>query len=181
MKYIFDFDDVIFQTTRRRKEFIFPFLEKKGIPISELENYYKNERTKNFSLKSLLAHFSLSVELYEELMSNSMEFANKELIELIKKLGKDNCYIVTYGENEFQLDKIKSIGVDVLFSAITTTSGQSKNEPIEKICEKHKDETVIFVDDKIKHFEDLDMNKCPNLKTILFDEQGLDKLKLVIQ
>ena len=44
-----------------------------------------------------------------------------------------------------------------------------KRELIEKICAEYKDEPILFIDDKIKHFEDLDFKKCPNLKTILYD------------
>jgi len=182
MKYIFDFDDVIFQTTRRRKEFIYPFLEKLGISMNEIDEYYKKERGQNFSMKNLLKNFSLpEEEMYEKIMHNSEEFANKKLISVIKKLGKENCYIITYGDDEFQLDKIKRIGIEKLFSKIIVVSKDEKKKIIENICKKHKDEKVLFVDDKIKHFKNIDFKKHPNLKGILYDERGLEKIKAEIK
>ena len=100
---------------------------------------------------------------------------NTELIETVKKLGKENCFIVTNGEQEFNHDKILRIGLQDLFyeQNIFIVLG-SKKEIIEKICAKHKNEKVIFIDDKAKHFEDLDFTKCPNLKTILYTGQKLE-------
>jgi len=180
MKYIFDFDDVIFQTTRRSKEYLYPFLEKLGIVHDEIEKYYTKTRGQNFSMKKLLTHFFSGEELYEKAMKDYDKFVNKELINIIKTLGKENCFVITYGDEEFQLDKIKRIGVENLFSKIFVVVVDEKREIIEKICTQYKNEKVIFIDDKVKHFENLDLVKFPNLKPILFDEQGLEKLKAEI-
>lgn len=180
MKYIFDFDDVLFYTTKHRKEHLYSFFEKLGVLLREIEEYYIIARQQSFSVKKMLKHFSLEEELYEKAMEGSEKFANTELIDLVKKIGKENCLLVTYGEEEFQLDKIKRIGIGSLFSEITTLSIDDKKEIVEKICEKYKDETVLLIDDKIKHLENLDFAKCPNLKTIFYDEHGLEKLKMEI-
>src|SRR3989338_617731 len=45
----------------------------------------------------------------------------------------------------------------------------------------YEKKTVVFVDDKAKYFENLDFEKYPNLKTILYDDQGLEKLKREIK
>lgn len=173
MKYIFDFDDVLLQTTRHRKEHMFSVLEKAGIPRPELEKYYSEARKSKFSLKILLDHFSLKEDLYEEIMNDVVNFLNVKLIEIIKKLGKDNCYIVTYGEFEYQLDKIKRSKIDNLFSQIITVSS-NKKEAVEGICLEHASEQVFFVDDKAKYFEDINLIKYPNLKTIVYNGQKLD-------
>ena len=94
---------------------------------------------------------------------------------IIKKLGKENCYIVTLGNEEFQRDKIKRAGIESLFFKIVVVWG-SKKEAVEKICAKHINEKVIFIDDKAKYFEDLDFKKYPNLKTILYNERGFEKV-----
>ena len=106
MKYIFDFDDVLFYTTRRRNEFLYPFLKKMGISRKALDSFYEKTRGNHFSMKKLLAHFSLGEDLYEKTMEEIEKFANSELIEIVKKIGKDNCYILTYGDEEFQLEKM---------------------------------------------------------------------------
>ena len=178
MKFIFDFDDVLFNTSKNPKnmrEHIYSILEKTGVPFNLAKEYIEKERWNQFSLKKMLAHFSLKEELYKEIMHESKNFVNKELLEIIKKIGKSNCYIVSYGDEEFKLDKINRSAIAPLFSEILIVQ-DNKKDAIEKICAKHKDEKVIFIDDKARHFEDLDFQKYPNLQTILFDEQGLQKL-----
>ena len=107
-------------------------------------------------------------------MVNSKNFSNEELFKIIRKIGKDNCYIITYGNKEFNLDKITRSGAGDLFHKrnVFIVSG-SKKDIIEKICDKHKDEEVIFIDDKAYHFKDLDFKKYPNLRTILYTGQNL--------
>ena len=175
-KFIFDFDDVIFYATKRRDEHIYPKLRKMGINQSSIDKYYESSRNNLFSMKSLLDHFSLSKDAYDEVMGEIKSFRNEKLVEIIEKIGKENCYIVTYGDTEFQLDKITKIEIRHLFSEIFVVSG-SKKEAVEKIAKKHEEEDVIFIDDRIRNFEDLDFVKYPNLKTILYDEKGLEKLE----
>lgn len=175
MKFIFDFDDVLFHNTKLFKEHMYMCLEKAGIFRAEAEKYYKEVRVNEFWLKELMAHFSLKESFDEELLSESKNFVNKELVKIIKKLGRLNCYIVTQGGEKWQKDKIKKVDIEPLFSDVITV-WESKKEAVEKICAKYKNEDVVFIDDKVKHFENLDFKKYPNLKTILYDEQGLEKL-----
>jgi HAD superfamily hydrolase (TIGR01509 family) len=179
MKFIFDFDDVLFHTTSKFKKHKDAILAKAGLPLNLSREYSEKERWNLFSLKKMLAHFSISPKLYEKIMEESKNYVNKELLEIIKKIGKSNCYLVTYGDEEFQKDKIKRTDVSPFFSEIIIVS-DSKKEAIEKICAKYKNEKVVFIDDKAKHFENLDFKKCPNLKTILYDEKGLEKLRSIL-
>ena len=66
-----------------------------------------------------------------------------------------------------------------MFSEIIVVPDSKKNV-VERIAAVHKNEEVVFIDDKISHFEDLDFEKYPNLKTILYDEKGLEKVKEII-
>src|SRR5258706_11472479 len=109
MKYIFDFDDVIFETTPKFKE--------------------------------RLANTQNQKHLYQKLMQESPNFINQEILKLIKKIGKENCYMVTYGDKEFQEEKINRSGVKDLFSEIFIVQ-DGKKEAVEKICAKHQDESV---------------------------------------
>ncbi len=187
MKFIFDFDDVLFNT-RKFKEQIYLSVEKIGIPRAVEEECYKEFRKYAFSLKKFLSYLfdkekkeNVSINgIYEEIMFDCKSFLSQELIEIVRKLGKENCYIVTSGDKKFQFDKIKRAGVESLFSEIVVVP-ESKKEEIEKLCVKYKNEKIIFVDDKIKFIEDLDTSKYPNLKIILYDEQGLEKLMAEIE
>ncbi len=183
MKFIFDFDDVLFHTNNINKfrGNIYSKLGKVGILPGLIKEYIERERESrnSFSLKKMLAYFSIPENFYEEIMGECKNFANKELIEVIKKIGKENCFLVSYGQQEYQQDKIKRAGIASFFSEIIIVLG-SKKEAVEKICAKYKDKEVIFVDDKAHHFKDLDFKKYPNLKTILYDEQGLSKLLSIL-
>ncbi len=179
MKYIFDFDNVLFHTSKHFKEHLFITLGEVGISRNSAQEYYNKEHWNQFSLKKMLAYLSVAEDLYEKIMNRNQFFLNKELLEIIRKMKSSDCYIVTYGDEEFQSDKIKRCGISHLFSEIIIVSG-SKKGAIEKLCAKHKYEQVIFIDDKAQHFEDLDFIKFPNLKTILYDENGMEKLKAKI-
>jgi hypothetical protein len=122
----------------------------------------------------MLKHFSIRRELYEEIMNKSQNFINKDVFKFIKKLKKDDCYIVTYGDTEFNKDKIIYSGAFDLFNPENIfIVGESKKEAVEKICAKHKDEQIIFIDDKEKEFRDLNFIKCRNLKTVLYTGQDI--------
>ena len=165
-------------------------LEQAGIPSSVAEQHYKEIRATRvpFSLKKFLS-FVFTCEnltkvvvqdVYEKIMQICPSFLNSELLEIVRKLGKNNCYIVTNGDEDFQKDKIEKSGITPFFYEIYITPG-NKKDIIEKICIKNKDEKIIFVDNKEEFFIDLNMNICKNLKTLLYDEQGLNKLKKEIQ
>jgi FMN phosphatase YigB (HAD superfamily) len=180
MKFIFDFDDVLFHNTKVLKPYMYARFEEAGIPRSIVEPYYNEiKKTSKFWLKDLLTHFSLKESLYEEILEESKNIVNLELIDMVKKLGKDNCYILSHGGEEYQLEKIKRAGIFPLFKEVIVIFDK-KTKKIEEICERHQDEEVFFIDDKAHHFDGLDPIKCKNLKTILFDENGPEKLKAII-
>ncbi|KKR62691.1 hypothetical protein A2643_04030 [Candidatus Nomurabacteria bacterium RIFCSPHIGHO2_01_FULL_39_220] len=174
MKFIFDFDSVLFNTKEFLKH-LYACVERAGVPKEIAQEYYKKVGGTQFSLKKLLIYLSIRENLHEEILSKSKSFINQELLKTVQKLGKENCYIVTHANEEWQINKIKSTGLESFFSDIIIVAG-SKKEAVEKICAKYKDEKVIFIDEKAKYFEDLDFVKYPNLKTVLYDEKGLEKL-----
>ncbi|KKQ12279.1 MAG: hypothetical protein US26_C0013G0003 [Candidatus Nomurabacteria bacterium GW2011_GWE1_36_71] len=183
IKIIFDFDDVLFDNTKQLKTRMYSCLEKNGISKDVAEKYYKEVREAEFYLKDfiskLLIRHNISKvsqgDIYEEIMCKCKDFVNKDLLGIVNNLGKSNCYIVSNGEKDFQKDKINRSGIYSLFSEVNIVP-KSKKDNIERICSENKDSRIIFIDDKPKFFNDLDMERCKNLKTILFDENGLEKL-----
>ncbi len=185
MKFIFDFDDVLFNTGEL-KERTYACLRKIGVPRELSEGYYKKIRHIPFSLKKFIKHLldqnhiQKNVnDIYEEIMSDIQNLVNVPLIDLIKKIGKENCFVVTYGEYDYNFAKLQRSGITPFFKDLHIVQG-TKKEIVEKICKDYKDEKIFFIDDMAKHFKDLDMSKCPNLKTILYDETGLEKLKAIL-
>lgn len=187
IKLIFDFDDVLFDNTKQLKERIYSCLEKSGISRHVSEKYYKEVREHEFSLKDFISNLLIKQKikkvspdkLHEEIMSKCKDFVNQDLLKIIRKIGKQNCFIISKGGKDHQLNKIKKSNLYSLFTEINIVS-KSKKEIVERICSENKDSQIIFIDDKAKFFEDLDMKKCKNLKTILFDENGLENLMLEI-
>ena len=185
MKVIFDFDDVLFNA-KGFKDAIFSMLTKRG--YEEVSEKYKRRRedTTPFSLYSFIRTITAETseanvtELYDEIMSTCSTFINHEVAALIQHLGKENCYIVTHGDEVFQVDKIKeSIGVDAVREVFVVPD--KKRETIAMLCKRHADEPVIFVDDKIGFVNDIPMSEeCQNLKTVLFNENGLATLEAEI-
>lgn len=170
MKIIFDFDDVLFKTSEL-KIHIFAVLGKYGVSNGAL--LYEDERKTElpFSLKRFLykvskQHPEIKMEIdnvYEEIMENCQNLVNKEAVILMQQLGKENCFIVTNGDQEFQKDKIVRTSLDKLAQRIKIVSG-SKKEEIESLCEEFMNEQVIFVDDKSKFFKDI--KEMDNLTTV---------------
>jgi hypothetical protein len=52
--------------------------------------------------------FKKNVEtIYDEMMNSCPHFVNSHVLEVMKQLGKEHCYIVTHGDARFQRDKIQ--------------------------------------------------------------------------
>lgn len=173
MKVIFDFDDTIF-SSKEFKDVLFSGLEKFSISYDTLSSYYFKNRDsftnpKNFYLSFILdnkmniTHNQLD-EVVLGLFVGLKRFLNQELIDIIKKLGAENCFIVSVGEKDFQLSKIKGCEIEELFGEIHIV-GENKNETIEELMSKFKGEDFIFLDDKLEHTE--------RAKEIINNEQKL--------
>ena len=186
MKIIFDFDDVLFKASDF-KQVIFDTLKRFGINDGNL--LYEGERKTGipFTLKRFLYRvFEQNPEVqvdtdavYEEIMNTCKDLSNQEIIQTITKIGKDNCYIVSNGDSEYQYDKITRVGLDKLVAKIIIVPG-TKNMEIQRICNEFPHEEVIFVDDKSIYFDDINREACPNLTTVTYDEHGQANLEAKI-
>lgn len=181
VKVIFDFDDVLFDTAHF-KEHMFNIFEQKGY-IDVKSRYQEVRSTKApFSLTGFIALICKDAdkvkhnELYEEIMAMCDELVNKDTTAFMSRLKEEDCFIVTQGDEEFQRDKIRrSLGEKYL--SHTTVVASSKRESIKALCKKYEDGKVVFVDDKIEVLDDLDTLANKNLRTVLFDARGLERLK----
>src|SRR3989338_528590 len=144
-KYIFDFDDVLFFNTEKFKKYMYKCFEDVGVDYDTVKKYYKIEREKGWVLYNLV----ISVLEGENITTVSKE-------ELADKIMK-----------EYQLEKVHRTGLGALFTEIFVVQ-DTKKGPVEMICKKFKDDEVVFVDDKEKRFADLDFEKYPNLRKVLY-------------
>jgi len=174
-KYIFDFDDVLFFNTQKFKKHMYQCFEEIGVPYDTVKMYYKIEKEKGWVLQNLVksilkGEHITSVngdEFSEKIMIECKNYINHELIGLIEQLEVENCYMVTHGVKEYQLEKVDRTGLGSLFSEIYVVQ-DTKKGPVEMICEQFKDDEVVFIDDKEKRFADLDFKKYPNLRKVLY-------------
>ena len=174
-KYIFDFDDVLFLNTEKFKKHMYQCFDGVGVDYDTVKRYYQIEKEKGWVLQNLVEAIlngenisTVSKEdLSEKIMQECKNFVNTDLVDKIKLLNKEDCYMVTHGIQEYQLEKVHRTGVGPLFNQIFTVL-DTKKGPIEMICEQFKDHEVIFVDDKEKRFADLDFEKHSNLRKVLY-------------
>ncbi len=182
MKYIFDFDDILFNNTAQFKPHMFKLLAEAGAPEADARVYYQKVRAKEFSLRdfitTLLTRYGITNitpgALYEDIMRECHNFLNLELMEEIKKIGKENCYIVSNGENDFNWDKIRYSGVLEFFDIKNVhVVPDTKKFKIKEICDANKNSDVIFIDDKVQFTRDTSLKDCPNLTTIMYRGEKL--------
>jgi FMN phosphatase YigB (HAD superfamily) len=183
-KYIFDFDDVLFLNTEKFKKHMYACFENVGVRYETVKKYYRVEKEKGWVLRNLVnsvlaGEKMASVngdELTEKIMSECKNCINHELVERIRELDVEDCYMVTHGVEEYQLEKVERTGLGALFTKISVVQGTKKG-PVEMICEQFRDEEVVFVDDKEERFSDLDFKKYPNLRKVLYlGPQSIDEI-----
>ena len=183
-KYIFDFDDVLFFNTEKFKKHMYKCFEDIGVSYDTVKQYYKIEIEKGWVLGNLVASVLngenvtsiRSDELTEKIMMECKNFVNNELIDRIKQLDTEDCYVVTHGVTEYQLEKLQRTNLEPLFVKVFLVE-DTKKGPVEMICEQFKNDTVVFVDDKEKRFADLDFEKYPNLKKVLYvGRESIDEI-----
>jgi hypothetical protein len=184
MKVVLDFDDVIFNTNAF-KELMFFYLAERGIRNAKEAYEQMRQREEVFSVIRYLDELGIKEEerdeVYEGIMTPCVWLVNKEVIALMEQIGKENIFILSQGDEAFQREKIeRAVGDKVLGSHIAIVP-ESKTEELMRICEMYKDEDVIFADDKLKFLNALPATDIPNLKTVLFNEKGLQTLRAEIE
>jgi hypothetical protein len=171
MKYIFDFDDVILENTKKLKPYIFGALfHQYGITEEESRAEYAKLSNEEFSTKKFIRGLfakhgipeSEISDIYQRIISSCKAFLNTEMLLLIESLGRENCYLVTNGEREWQEDKLAVTEVRKYFKESNIVTGSKKNE-ISRICLENRTEKVLFIDDKQKHLDEVDSKELPNL------------------
>lgn len=187
MKLVLDFDDVLFKT-KEMKEFFVRMLENKGVGRNITEQLYAKHRGTGipFSLKRFLWTVSIREDIpeigthvfYEEILKACPLFTNQPVVKLVSSLGAENMYILTHGDEEYQMEKIiKTVGRHFAKEIIIVTG--SKKEKLAAICDAHPDEEIIFVEDQEHVLKEIEERK--NLTTILFDYQGISHLEKALK
>lgn len=189
MKVIFDFDDVLF-STKDFKEILFSGMGKFGIPKRQLSDFYLASTESFNNPKSFYASFILKNkinvsereldEVVGALFVGLDRLLNQELIKVIKELGVENCFIVSMGNNEFQMNKIKGCNIEGFFNEIHIVD-EEKNSVIEKLMDKFNDDHFVFIDNDLGNIEKVKKIKRgrQRLHTISFPHEVEKFMELV--
>lgn len=189
MKIIFDFDDVIFDS-HAFKQKIFSGLVSSGIPSDIIKDLYISHRSafspftlyKDAAEKSGLKISEKSLKnAVTALVQNVDSYIDVRIIELIKRIGKDNCFVVTAGDKDFQKLKVEASLGGVVVPSHCFYVGHKKSEALIQICEKYKDESIIFVDDKSRYMDEANSLHLKNLHPILYRHDGFEQLSQKIK
>lgn len=189
MKIIFDFDDVIFDSNAFKQR-IFSGLVSSGIPSDVIKDLYIGHRA-TFSPAVLYreAVEKNGLKISEKSINNAVNnlvqnidsYIDHRIISLIDSFGKENCFIVTAGDKDFQKMKVSASLSDVVFDEHCFFVEKKKSEVLKSICEKYKDEPVIFVDDKSRYMDEANSLNIQNLHPVLYRHDGFDVLSLKIK
>lgn len=185
MKLILDFDDVIFDT-KSFKTKVFSGLVSSGISAENVESIYQTQRS-SFNIATLykevirFAGIAMSQEELEKkigvVLQDLHNYVDERLIQMINNIGKENCYILTAGEGEFQKQKLLYSGIlSLIPNEQIIIVGSDKKESLRLVCSLYPNEPIIFADDKEINIQDAQSLGILNLFAVQYDERGFEKL-----
>lgn len=167
MNYYLDFDYTLFDTYLFREE-LYKILEKNGLDKTYLKitPEMKTNKQKLLNIKEIFRTLSESkniplnnfLEPLEELYSKCNQFVYEDTIEFLKYLRarKNKLYILTWGEKEFQKEKIKASKLYDYFDEIIYAENLKYTLNIDY-------ENGIFIDDSVRDLEGLYEKKAKQL------------------
>lgn len=159
MNYYLDFDYTLFDTYKFREE-LYEILEKNNLDKSylTLTPELKTNGQKLLNIKELFRNLSdlknipISnfLEPLEELYKKGHKFVYDDSVEFLKYLkSKENqIYLLTWGEREYQKEKIKASKLDIYFDEIIFAERLKYTLDIDY-------ENGIFIDDSVRDLEEL--------------------------
>lgn len=174
MKIFLDFDDVIFNTKRLSSDFKNLFFQS-GISEDTFKKYYYNEDNSYdpwAQIKKIQAESGKDLSGLEKsisgLVGNLTDYVFDDFWDFSKKIGKENIFILSYGDVNFQTLKIKNSETDRYANMLDIVEGL-KSEAIKNALPKihlAEKEAIYFIDDRVGFLEEV-KKEIPQIKTIL--------------
>lgn len=160
MDYYLDFDYTLFDTYKFRQS-LYEILEKNGLDKTYLELTLesKSEKPKLLNIRNLFKKISEIKKIpeenligpLEELYSKGDRFIYDDTIEFLNylKIKKHKLHILTWGEKEYQKEKLKASKIYDYFDEIIIT------EKLKYELDSIEYSNGIFIDDSIRDLEGL--------------------------
>lgn len=169
MKIFFDFDDFFLDTENGLVPETFErYASLTGATLEEVYETYKQ-----FSRAKAESGECYAIEVHLEYLRKYADFDFEEILrkmklflsdtrrylypgteEFLRKLRKENAFLLTYGDDEFQMMKVSGSGIEGFFQRVFVTQG----DKIEEIAKLRKelgisaDETVVLSDNRCEYF-----------------------------
>jgi FMN phosphatase YigB (HAD superfamily) len=181
MKIFIDFDDVIFNT----REFITDFKKVfKANDISEeiFDKYYYDtaEQQSNIQIKKYDAdrHIQRIKEVlhidtgqleedFAKFINDTSKYIFPDVRNFLEQFERADLYLISYGDLEYQRNKIKNSGITKYFNKVITTY-KLKAEELAKILslDEIESEDIYFLDDRVEQIRSV-KKKFPQAHTLL--------------
>lgn len=177
MKIFIDFDGVIFNTELFKKPLIKIFFEN-GISKKDFDKSYQQFKKQKIPY-SPIKHIEFLIKnkkrrykndrLYSgilKLLKNLKLYIFKDAEIFLKSFSKNNLYLLSYGDLNFQKQKIKGAKISDYFRRIIITN-KNKAEIVKQIIKKDKFgklEKIIFIDDQPRNIKEV--SSIRNITTI---------------
>jgi FMN phosphatase YigB (HAD superfamily) len=185
MKIFLDFDGVIFNTElfKKRLAAIFP---RNGVSQKDFKASYRRIKKKELSYSPFnhIKYLANNKEIdskkissdLRKLLINLKPFVFDEAKKFLKRFSKNDLYLISYGDLDFQRKKIRNSQISNFFKRIVITDAD-KGKIIKNIAKKDKfkkEEAVIFIDDKAKHIKEA---RQRNVITFQITRPGQQRLR----
>jgi FMN phosphatase YigB (HAD superfamily) len=168
MKIFIDFDDVLFNAKKFKRDLICIF-KKHGVDKSKFEDSYYTYPKKNSNIgrfyypgdqvKRLKKIYGLDTKNIEReigrLMNNLEKYIFRDVDLFLENYRKSDLFLITFGHKNFQKDKIKGAKIGKYFRNIIISRGDKLGE-ILKIARKYNfknNENILMIDDRPEYLE----------------------------
>ena len=154
---IFDLDDTLISTKKVFSSLENAFVQKE-IERKRFQKLYRESKVQGaLSLKRFIylvkKYFSLSEKeiraILKEAFKEGKKFLYPDTYPFLKKWSeRANLFLVSFGNKDFQMHKIKNAGIFNFFEKIFITSDRQKREEVGNILKNFlKKKKIFFVDD----------------------------------
>lgn len=182
MKIFIDFDDVIFNTGKFKKELTKVFLNN-GIAKDVFEKYYydypvrqKNGKLKKYDPLKHIERIKKNMKIpaadlkkaLDKFTGDTKKYVFRDAEIFLKSFNKNDLYLVSYARTKFQENKIKNSGISKYFKKMVIID-ELKSSAIKEFFRKDKikkEEGLYFLDDRVEQIESV-KKKYPFIVTIL--------------
>lgn len=193
MKIFLDFDDLLFDSVLVKGEFVEALREiymRGGWSLDRIRKTAQEfsfasyeRRPVTYSIEKHLAFLEkqeprgTSERVLAEtqvFMQDLKRYVFPDAIPFLKSYPSKDLFIITYGDLGFQKAKISGSGIAPFFNDILIIGQGPKTPAIVDYAKTHniaKSETLIFIDDKVKYFDEAN-DSSYRLVKILLDRRG---------